>query len=141
MYVLSVFADREVEPDKNDLAGKIGLLYATWQQVTQLVLSKLPHAIGQWNYPGQKYGWSYRLKYKRRAILYLLPQDACFDVVFVFGNKADKAVLESNCSDAIKDELMQAHQYAEGRSIRLNIDDNSLLDDLETLIDIKIRFK
>jgi len=48
-------------------------------------------------------------------------------------------VLESDVSHAIKQELMQAKQYAEGRGIRIDVNDQSDLKDIHALIDIKLK--
>jgi hypothetical protein len=84
-------------------------------------LEKYPTGLAEWNYPGKKYGWSYRIKDKKRAIIYFLPRDKYFKVAFVFGQKATDIVLASNISREIKTELEQATKYAEGRGIRIDI--------------------
>ena len=99
---------------------------------------KYPNAIDEWNYPGEKYGWSFRIKDKKRAILYLLPRDKFFKVSFVFGQKANDMILKSRISNTIKSELEAARVYGEGRGIWLEVKDELLLPDIKELIDIKL---
>ena len=69
----------------------------------------------------QKYGWSFRIKDKRRAIIYFLPRKKYFKVAFVFRQKAYDIILESDISDEIKTELSKAEKYAEGRGFGLTL--------------------
>ena len=84
------------------------------------------------------YGWSFRIKDKKRAIIYLLPRQDEFLVAFVFGNKAYEAILKSEVSDQIKTGLTDARVYAEGRGIRIPVPDRSALEDIYRLIDFKL---
>lgn len=139
MEDISVFQDKSIEPADHDLEVKLGRSYDWWKNLSNLALQKCPGAWAEWNYPGKKYGWSFRVKDKKRAIIYLLPRDGHFKVALVFGQKAVDAVLESAVSPGIKDQLRQAVPYAEGRGIRIEVNDVSILSDIERLIDIKLR--
>ena len=59
-------------------------------------------------------------------------------VAMVFGQKATDKILSSDISAFIKDELMKSKVYAEGRVVRLEINDNSFLNDIKKLVEIKI---
>jgi len=85
-------------------------------------------------------GWSFRIKDKRRAIVYLLPRDHAFQVAFVFGKKAFDAIMESEVSEQIKSDLEGARVYAEGRGIRIPVPDRSTMEDIFRLIDMKLAF-
>lgn len=98
----------------------------------------LKNPAEEWNYPGKKYGWSFRMKSKKRNIIYFLPRDGYFKVAFVFGQKATDKVLESNVNDIIKAELDNAKVYAEGRGIRIDVHDYQVLNDIKKLIQIKV---
>lgn len=75
---------------------------------------------------------------KKRVILYLLPRDQYFKVALVFGQKATDGVLKSNINDTLKSGIQNAKVYAEGRGIRIDVTDKSLVPDIETLIAIKV---
>ena len=125
-------------PVDEDLHIALGNSYEIWQQLTGYVHLKYPAAIDMWNYSGDKYGWSFRIKDKKRVIVYLLPRDRFFKVVMVFGQKATDIIMNSPVNQAIKKELASAKVYVEGRGIRLDILNETILNDLKTLIDIKI---
>jgi len=135
---ISIFQDKTITPTDNNLVEKLDSTYNLWIQLQNFVLSKYPDGLSEWNYPGKKYGWSFRIKDKKRAIIYFLPRDKYFKVAFVFGQKATDIVLASDIIPEIKTELMQARKYAEGRGIRIDIINNLRIPDIKKLIEIKL---
>ena len=83
---ISIFQDKTITPTDNDLIEELGSTYDLWVLLNNFVLSKYPDGLSEWNYPGKKYGWSFRIKDKKRAIIYFLPRDKYFKVAFVFMN-------------------------------------------------------
>jgi hypothetical protein len=134
----SIFMDKTKTPDNNDLQVALGDKYKLWLQIRDYVLQQYPKAIEEWNSPGAKYGWGFRIKDKKRAIVYLLPRDKSFKIALVYGEKATQQALNSNISGSIKNEIEIAPVYAEGRGIRIEVPDENILEDIKTLIDIKL---
>ena len=56
----------------------------------------------------------------------------------VFGQKATDKILSSDISEEIKTELLNSKVYMEGRVIRLEINENSNINDIQKLILIKL---
>jgi hypothetical protein len=135
---ISIFQDKTILPTDNDLIEKLGSTYDLWMLIQNFVLSKYPNGLSEWNYPGKKYGWSYRIKDKKRAIIYFLPRKNYFKVAFVFGQKATDIVMASDVFPGIKTELVQARKYAEGRGIRIAINNDLRIPDIKKLIEIKL---
>lgn len=138
MVDISIFQDKAIKPTDKDLPEKLGSSHQWWIQLHNFVLNEYPNGLAEWNYPGKKYGWSYRIKDKKRAIIYLLPRENYFKVAFVFGQKAFDQIMSSDISIEIKKELEQATKYVEGRGIRIRIDNDSKLPDIQKLIRIKL---
>ena len=134
----SVFPDKNKQPSEQELVTVLGGTYDYWTALRDYVFSVYPNAKEEWNYPGTKYGWSFRIKDKKRAIIYLLPRDACFKAAFVFGQKAYDQIMESDIAESIKTDLQNARKYAEGRGVRIEVRDASLLPDIRQLVEIKI---
>lgn len=138
MEDISIFRDKTTKPTDKDLVDYLGDTYNLWRHIHDFVLIKYPKGLAGWNYPGKKYGWSFRIKDKKRAIIYLLPRDRYFKVAFVFGDKALNIIMDSKISSGIKTEINQATKYAEGRGIRIDVKNDSVIFDIEQLIDIKL---
>ena len=130
--------DKSQVPTDVDLQAALGENYKLWMEIRDRVFEKYPTGTEEWNFPGKKYGWSFRIKDKKRAIIYLLPREGAFLAAFVFGGKAFNVIKESEVSAKIISDLESARVYAEGRGIRIPVPDSSVLDDIFRLIDIKL---
>lgn len=135
---ISIFKDKKLIPGDNDLIKGLGNTYDLWLQIRDYVHKQYPAAFDEWNYPGEKYGWSFRIKDKKRVIIYLLPRENYFRVAFVFGQKSTDIIMKSDISQAIKSELEAARVYAEGRGIRIDIRNEEDIRDIFILTEIKI---
>ena len=136
----SVFTDKATIPNENDLEIALGITYNIWQHLSDFTKKQYPDAIEEWNFSSEKFGWSFRLKDKKRVLIYLLPRNQYFKVAFVFGDKATNVILDSTIAESIKTEIKAAKKYAEGRGIRIDIKDQTLISDIETLIAIKVAY-
>lgn len=135
----SIFTDRRREPDEAELANGIGNeSLARWKELENFVTLTSKDSSPEWSFSGDKYGWSFRIKDKKRAIIYLLPRDGFFKAAFVFGDRACEYIFQSNISSQIRQELQEARKYTEGRGIRISVIDDKVMDDIKELIKIKV---
>jgi hypothetical protein len=134
----SIFPNKEEKPNNENLKSALGKTFELWLKLRDIVFEKYPDATEEWNFPGKKYGWSFRIKDKKRAIIYLLPREDYFKVAFVFGQKATDLIMGSNIDISIREELKNAKKYAEGRGIRIEVRNNNIIPDIENMIDIKL---
>ena len=134
----SIFNNKAKIPDNTMLSEALGDLYTSWMEIRDYVFKVYPKSTEEWNSPGQKYGWSFRIKDKKRAIIYLLPREKYFLVAFVFGEKATVEALGSDITREIKDIIESARVYAEGRGFRIEVRNREIIEDIKKLIDIKI---
>lgn len=137
---ISVFTHKAVVPGEDDLVAELSGTYELWQSVCHHVHRLCPDATDEWKYSGDKFGWSFRIKDRKRVIVYLLPRKGYFKVAFVFGQKATDAILTSNIAPGLKEELQSAKVHAEGRGIRIDIRDRAVLDDIVRLIELKLTY-
>lgn len=137
---ISVFTDKTIEPTEAGLKDKLGTSFGLWQTISKIVYEKYPNGLAEWNFPGKKYGWSFRIKDKRRAIIYLLPRENYFKVAFVFGDKAVNQIMTTSINNKIKTEIESAKKYAEGRGIGIEVKNKNIIPDIEILIDIKLAY-
>jgi nucleoside-specific outer membrane channel protein Tsx len=134
----STFMNKTQPPTGDDLESTLGATWPLWNTIRENVFEKYPGAKEEWNFPGLKHGWSFRIKDKKRAIIYFLPRQGYFKVAFVFGQKATDLILKSDIPDEIKNELTSARVYAEGRGIRIDVKGSGILSAIFKLIEIKI---
>lgn len=136
----SIFMNPDIHPTETEMQDKLAETYEIWKFIESHVLGENPILIAEWNFGGKKYGWNFRIKDKKRAIIYMLPREGFFKVAFVFGEKAFEAVMQSSVPEQIKNDLASAKKYAEGRGVRIEVRGKSLINDIINLVKIKHEF-
>lgn len=134
----SVFMDKETIPGDNNLLEELKETYELWNLIRNHVHDIYPEAKDEWNYSSSKFGWGFRIKDKKRVIIYLLPREGYFKAALIFGQKATDAVMKSEVANQIKEELFSAKVYAEGRGIRIDVRDSQVIKDIQEMIAIKL---
>lgn len=135
----SSFMDRGSEPSAKELMVTLGDTFEIWSDLVKYSCKLYPKALQKWHFSGDKFGWSFRISDQKRVLVYLLPRDAFFKVAFVFGQKATDEILKSHISENIKQEIRNAKVHAEGRGIRIDVRDKSIIGDIKELVRIKIQ--
>jgi|JI10StandDraft_1071094.scaffolds.fasta_scaffold715514_2 hypothetical protein len=134
----SIFTQKNTIPTKQDLKTALNKTVEMWDKLLIYALEIYPEAKLEWKFTSEKFGWSFRISDKKRVLIYLLPRENYFKVAFVFGQKAFNKIIESKIDSNIIASLKAAKVYKEGRGIRIDIKDNSLLKDIKILLLIKI---
>ncbi|MHC4478202.1 MAG: DUF3788 domain-containing protein [Planctomycetota bacterium] len=118
---LSILDDKSKKPDDNILTEVLGRTKRLWDDLNNHVAQEYEPAIQEWSFGGDKYGWSVRLKRKKRTILYLIPCQRYFLCAFVFGGKATEAARRSALPSNVMKTINEAPVYGEGRGFRLEV--------------------
>jgi hypothetical protein len=134
----SDFNNKQVMPDEAALAAELGETKEVLDQICRFIEEETGQLTREWKHYGQKSGWTLKLLSKKRNLLFVGPESGYFIIAFVFGDRAVEAVMKSQLPETIKNELFNARKYAEGRGIRFEIRDESLLENVKELIRIKV---
>ena len=134
----SIFMDLSKTPKNADLEMPLGKTYPIWMEISDFFLEKYTAAIEEWHVAVKKYGWSFRIKDKKRAIIYLSPRKGFFKVVMVFGQKASNQIFNAEINELIKCELMKSKVYVEGRVLSIDVLDLLYLNDIKKRVEIKL---
>lgn len=132
------FNDKRVVPDEAALASEIGQSKEYFDRICTFIEQETGQLTREWKHYGLKSGWTLKLLSKKRNLLFVGPERGYFVVAFVFGDRAVDAVVKSHLPESIKNELLNARKYAEGRGIRLEIRDGNELESVLQLIRIKL---
>ena len=135
---LSFFADKSKKPKTAELEKALGRTSTHWNGLIDYVASEYPPVTEEWNFGGANWGWSLRLKHKKRAVLYMTPCKGHFTAGFVLGEKAVKAARDSRLPGSILEVIDKAKKYAEGRAVRLEVRNKKDLDSVKKLTTIKV---
>jgi hypothetical protein len=118
---LSVFDDKSREPGEEQLAAALGRAYGRWTELIAWLEERFPPTVASWGFPGAKFGWSVRVKRRKRTILYMTPQEKRILVGFVLGERAVAAAEEAGLPEETLVEIRSARKYAEGRGVRVTV--------------------
>ena len=135
---LSAFEDKSVKPSKRSLKTTLGRTSAHWDDLIAHISSEYPPLDETWNFAGAAWGWSLRLKQKKRTVLYMTPCRGHFIVGFALGEKVVKAARSSGLPKSVLSVIAEAKKYAEGRAVRLEIRTKKDLESVKRLAAIKM---
>ena len=110
-----------------------------WHGLKARIRASFEPLAEDWGFAGRKWGWSLRLKHKKRAVLYMTPSNGFFYVGFALGQKAADAAHESDLPTVVLDTIESAPKYAEGRGVRLEVASEQDVDSVVKLATIKMR--
>lgn len=135
---LSILDDKSKKPDDNTLAEVLGRTKRLWDDLINHIVQEYEPVTQEWNFDGEKYGWSIRLKRKKRTILYLIPCRRYFLCAFVFGGKATEAARQGDLSSDVMKTINEAPVYGEGRGFRLEVKKKLDVEAMKKLAVIKM---
>jgi hypothetical protein len=135
---LSAFDDKLKQPTEDNLRTMLGRTARHWDDLKSHVAAQYPPLDETWNFAGANYGWSLRLKQKKRTVLYMTPCKGHFLVGLVLGGKAVMAAHDANLPDAVLTIIDSAPKYAEGTGVRLAVRSKKDLQAVKDLAAIKM---
>ena len=124
-------------PTEAQIAAALGSAIDIWNQLISWS-SEQGANEQEWKSSSPAYGWSLRLKKKKRTILYLSPCQSCFRVALILGDKAVAAARRASLPKAILTKIDEATRYAEGTGIRILVRNLKDLAAIEKLALIKL---
>lgn len=135
---LSAFDDKSHEPEADELGQMLGRSSARWGDLVGHIATEHAPIDATWNWAGANWGWSLRLKRKKRTVLYMTPCRRHFLVGFALGEKAVAAARRSDLPASTLALIAAARKYAEGRAVRLEVRTKKDLEVAQRLAAIKM---
>ena len=135
---LSAFDDKSCEPTDAEIQSTLGRSGAHWNSLVAHVGTEFAPLDRTWGFAGAKWGWSLRLKRKKRTVLYMTPCYKHFLVGFALGEKAVAAAHAVPLSEAILAIIDDAPRYAEGRGVRIEVRTRKDLEAVKGLAAVKM---
>ncbi|MDX1640077.1 MAG: DUF3788 family protein [Balneolaceae bacterium] len=132
------FIEKELKPDEYLIQQKLKNTYPILHEIRKVVKDSVGETVEEWKYYGAKHGWVLKTFLKKRNLFFLIVYDGFFMISFIFGDKAVDKVLASEISEELKTELKAARKYAEGRGLPITVKDNSYIEDIRKLLNIKV---
>ena len=134
----NAFAGQAKSPTRKDLAAALGQADVLWQDLVTDLKRDLKLDADEWNSYSVKAGWSFRLKLKKRNIVYLGPRTGYFLASFVFGDRALAAARQSKLPPHVLKLIDEAKRYPEGTALRIEVRAAKDANLVKTLAKIKV---
>ena len=135
---LSAFDDKSKKPGAGNLEKTLGRTSAHWDDLKAHIATEYSPLDETWNFAGEKWGWSLRLRQKKRTVLYMTPCKGHFLAGFALGEKAVKAAHDSRLPDSVLAVIDEAPKYAEGRGVRIEVRNKTDREIVKKLAAIKM---
>jgi len=136
--IANAFIGRAGKPSADELDSALGPSANLWDQFVEWLAEEHGVGLQEWKCYSVKFGWSLRLMFKKRTIVYLSPCDGCFRVLFILGDCAVEAATQTGLPADVITAIRQAPKYPEGTGIRLLVHRESDLDAIRKLAVIKL---
>lgn len=134
----NAFIGKKEKPTAEELAAVLEDTQALWDRIVADMVA-LGADIQEWNSYSIKAGWALRLLRKKRRILYMSPQKGCFQVLFIFGNKAVQAAHEDGLPKGILKRIDEGQRYPEGTGVRIDVKSARDVEVVKKLAALKIQ--
>ena len=134
----SAFDDKAHEPEASELQETLGRAGARWDELVTYIASEYAPLTTTWGIAGAKWGWSLRLTQKKRAVLYMTPQERYFLVGFALGEKAVRAAHAIPLDKSVLILIDEAPRYAEGRGVRIEVRTKNDIETVKRLAAVKM---
>ena len=117
----NAFLGKTTRPSDSDIEKALGRAKPLWDELVAELASEHDVTTREWKTYSAKSGWSLRLKRGKRTIVWLVPYAGCFQVAFIFGEKALTAIRQSAVPARVLRMLDDAPKYPEGTGLRFQI--------------------
>lgn len=134
---VNAFISKPSQPSDKELAAALGPAKAVWDQLLADLSDEHDVNDHEWKCHSLKWGWSLRVKRKQRTIVWLSPRPGSFEVLFILGDKAMRALREIKLPQRVIKVVNDAPKYPEGTGVRLEVKSSRDIGTLKKLAAIK----
>lgn len=134
---LNAFAGHTEAPSGAELSAALCTARAAWDQCLHDLQTANLADRHEWHSYSVKAGWALRVLHGKRTIVWLSPLAGSFRVGFILGEKAVEAALAEPVNEALRQRIVDAKRYPEGRGVQLDLTEASQLADVVALARIK----
>ena len=128
-----VFVDKSVQPGDTQLETTLKTVYPCFVALREAT----ENLIQEWKYYNRKSGWIFKIREKKKAVLYLTPLENTFNIGMALRESERDTLIDSPISGELDVDLSSLRKYSEGYGLRFTVrnenDLNMLLRILRTL--------
>ena len=133
--------DKEQFPTEEIIFSHIGESRIHWETLFRHIHNHHPDFIGTWRFYNDGKRWLLKTARKSKTIFWLSVMKDAFTITFYFGDKAESAIMAGDISDSIKDSFQNGKRYGKIRGITVHVKSGDDVDNVKSLIEIKLSIK
>lgn len=133
--------DPSVQPTDELVFSIIGKNSIYWQKIIKYLHDNHNDITEVWRFYNDGKCWLYRTLRKKKTIYWIGILKDTFRITFYLGNKADELIEDSSLSENIKEEFQDAKHSTFGRSVTITVRSAEDLENVQKLIEIKLKLK
>jgi len=133
--------DPGIIPSEEIFVSLVGKRITLWKSVLNYASEDNKDVSGEWHYYNDGKQWLYKLAHKKKTILWAGIFDDTFRITCYFGDKAEPFIEKSDLPAGIIDGFKNGKRYGSIRGISVILTENSDLETVYKLIDIKRKIK
>ena len=136
-----VLTDKSQFPTEDVIFSHIGKCRKYWESVFHYIHTNHPDFTEQWRYYNDGKSWLMKVVRKSKTIFWLSVWNGFFRITFYFGDKAEKAIFDSPVSEKLKQEFKNGKRLGSIRGITVAVNSPADLEDIKSLIAVKLTLK
>jgi len=133
--------DKTVEPTEEDMLNTIGVQAANaWSDIHAFLRANYDHVPVKKHW-GKKHGWAIQCRKSNKTLATLAPETGAFTALLIFGKKEVGKIAEQadQISGAVMEMIDNTTQLHDGKWVFIRLADDTYVDDIKKLINIKRR--
>ena len=135
-----VLSDKSVIPTDDYIFSLIGERKHEWLSIMRFA-SENYNDTGSWNYYNDGKQWLFKLVNKKKTIFWAGIFSDTFRITFYFGDKAEPVLLASDIPERMKSDFKSAKRYGAIRAVTLLVTDQTDVDNVMKLVNVKHKIK
>ena len=137
----NILTDKDQFPTPEVIFSHIGKSKTYWDSIFNFIHTKHPDFNEEWRYYLDGKSWLLKVTRKTKTIFWLSILPESFRLTFYFGDKAEPAILSSTISETLKVNFKEGKKYGKIRGITIMPKKQPDIEDINSLIEIKVRVK
>ncbi len=136
-----VLTDKNQFPTDEVVFSHIGKSKTLWISLLEHIKANYPDISWEWRYYNDGKSWLLKVTSKSKTIFWLSVIKGAFRTTFYFGDKAEKAILNSTISDELKKQFKEGKRYGKIRGITITYKNKKDVENAKKLIEVKRSIK
>lgn len=136
-----VLTDPNIQPTEELIFSIIGENSVYWEQLVDYLYDNHFDITEEWRFYNDGKSWLYKAVRKKQTLYWIGVIKDTFRVTFWFGDKAEPLIEASALPESIKESFKNARRYGQLRAISIEVFTPEDVQNIITLIELKVKLK